>query len=104
MKYRKKPIVIEAIKLEKTNIRQAYLFCHPNEPQAFNGTRQEYERWDDYERLVMNQGGLKIETNEGIMLAYFGDYIIKEPFPTNDRMFYPCKPDIFEKTYEEVVE
>jgi hypothetical protein len=30
------------------------------------------------------------------------DWIIKEPFPTDDRCFYPCKPDIFEKTYERI--
>jgi hypothetical protein len=34
------------------------------------------------------------------MKAFPGDWIIKEPFPTTDRKFYPCKRDIFEKTYE----
>ena len=41
---------------------------------------------------------LEIETLEGVMKAYKGDWIIKgikgEP--------YPCKPDIFEMTYEKV--
>jgi hypothetical protein len=45
---------------------------------------------------------LLIETKEGIMKAFPGDWIIKEPFPTGDRDFYPCKPDIFEKTYEPI--
>ena len=34
------------------------------------------------------------------MKADIGDYVIKEPFSTDDRKFYPCKPDIFEKTYD----
>jgi hypothetical protein len=43
-----------------------------------------------------------ISTLEGAMRAEVGDWIIREPFPTSDRKFYPCKPDIFEATYEEV--
>ena len=42
---------------------------------------------------------LLIETKEGVMKAFKNDWIIKEPFPTGDRDFYPCKSDIFEKTY-----
>ena len=41
---------------------------------------------------------LKIETLEGVMKASVGDYIIKGV----NGEFYPCKPDIFQKTYEEV--
>lgn len=41
-----------------------------------------------------------IPTLEGNMLASIGDYIIKGV----NGEFYPCKPDIFDKTYEEVVE
>ena len=43
---------------------------------------------------------IKIETLEGTMKASVGDYIIKGV----NGEFYPCKPDIFEKTYEEVAE
>jgi hypothetical protein len=97
MKYKKKPVVIEAVKLDKTNIREAYLFCHPNEPQTFNGTTQELVLWDEYEDIV-RRDGLKIETLEGVMTAQIGDYIIKGV----NGEFYPCKPDIFQKTYEVV--
>lgn len=45
-------------------------------------------------------GKLKIKTLEGVMTADIGDYIIKGV----NGEFYPCKPDIFEKTYEEVKE
>lgn len=36
------------------------------------------------------------------MKTDIGDYIIKEPFPTLDRKFYPCKPNIFEKTCKKI--
>lgn len=39
-----------------------------------------------------------IETPKGEMRALPGDYIIKDA----NLDFYPCKPDIFEKTYEEI--
>ena len=41
---------------------------------------------------------LRIGTLEGTMTAQLGDYIIRGV----NGEFYPCKPDIFEKTYEEV--
>jgi hypothetical protein len=41
-----------------------------------------------------------IKTLEGNMQISKNDYLIQEPFPTRDRRLYPCKPDIFEKTYE----
>jgi len=47
---------------------------------------------------------ISIPTREGIMDANIGDYIIKEPFATDNRKFYPCKPDIFEQTYEPVAD
>jgi len=43
-------------------------------------------------------GGIIIPTLEGDMIASTGDYIIKGV----NGEFYPCKPDIFKKTYEEV--
>ena len=46
--------------------------------------------------------GLIIKTRDGDMSCEVGDYVIKEPFPTDDRKFYPCKPAIFKETYEEI--
>jgi hypothetical protein len=43
---------------------------------------------------------ISIRTLEGTMRADLDDWVIREPFPTGDRQFYPCKPDIFAKTYE----
>lgn len=63
-------------------------------------------KWEIDEFLGENEGldkdnpYLKIETLEGIMKASVGDYIIKGV----NGEFYPCKPDIFEKTYERVID
>ena len=54
-------------------------------------------RWDDYLSIIERKG-MKIPTLEGEMTASMGDYIIKGI----QGEFYPCKPDIFEKTYEAV--
>jgi len=78
-KFRKKPIVIEAIQLSVDNIDEIMDFCG-NKVKSHPLT------------------GIVIETLEGNMLASKGDYIIKGI----KGEFYPCKPDIFEMTYEPV--
>lgn len=50
--------------------------------------------------VVKDKGGFYIPTLEGNMKANIGDYIIKGI----NGEFYPCKPDIFDKTYEKVTE
>ncbi len=54
----------------------------------------------EFETLRKNiiENGLYIDTLEGIMSTSIGDYIIKGV----NGEFYPCKADIFEKTYEVV--
>lgn len=52
-------------------------------------------RWDDQETP---EGTLSIVTLEGVMYADPGDWIIRGV----KGEFYPCKPDIFEATYEAV--
>ena len=80
-KYRKKPIVIEAMKYTGKN--------NVDDILNFIGER----------RLAYLVGEtLNIETLEGVMKANVGDYIIKGI----KGEFYPCKPDIFEDTYEKV--
>lgn len=76
-KYRKKPVVIEAKQLEFT-------------------TTSQQEICDWCEGTKSFDGGVKIPTLEGTMIANTGDYIIKGI----NGEFYPCKPDIFKKTYE----
>ena len=95
MKYRKKPVVVEAEQLEKLTgeyILKCMLFMGAAHP--LKECDQPY--FDTYVKTVQNEGGLKIQTLEGEMLASEGDFIIKGV----NGEFYPCKPDIFEKTYE----
>ena len=95
MKYRKKPVVVEAIKLGWDTWNE---ICDFVPEDAFGGgvylddvTLKELP-----EGKTSNAIGLKINTLEGVMLAQQGDYIIKGV----KGEFYPCKPDIFEMTYE----
>lgn len=48
---------------------------------------------------IRKDGGLKIKTMEGTMLALFGDWIICDIHGE----FYPCKPDIFDESYMEFI-
>ena len=90
--YRKKPVVIEAIRWDGTNLREVINFT---DGAPTIRTHHAAMRWEEYEDLVARDG-LKIFTLEGKMLANVGDYIIKGV----KGEFYPCKPDIFEMTYE----
>lgn len=103
-KYRKKPVVIEAIQLIKTDasIRDVYAFIHKTgKIEEGKMSVIEYDKWQDYLHIVKKQGGIEIKTLESHtakLLASFGDFIIKGVVGE----FYPCKPDVFEKTYEAV--
>lgn len=87
-KYRKKPVTIEAIQFEDN--ADCILAIHRFVEQGT--TRVNYEDKDN--------PYIKIETLEGTIKASVGDYIIKGV----NGEFYPCKPDIFAQTYEEVAE
>lgn len=78
MKYRKKPVIIEAMKWTEDNAKEI---------QAFIG-----------DSGFVKGMYVDIGTLEGIMVASKGDYIIKGV----KGEFYPCKRDVFELTYEEV--
>lgn len=89
MKFRKKPVVIEAFKLG-----------HDPMPDWFCDARSKNDivtQNTDY-RTTGGPDYALIQTLEGIMRAEFGDYIIKGI----KGEIYPCKPDIFEETYEAV--
>ena len=90
-KYRKKPVVIEAIQWNGMNL---------DEIKAFVGNSLEYEIFDSAHkvRIAPPFVDMVIHTLEGDHLASVGDYIIKGVHGE----FYPCKPDIFEMTYEAV--
>lgn len=87
IKYRKKPVIIEAMQL--TDDTALFQLLHWIDD---NGAKVKEWCWDDDEKYYI------IETLEGNMKAEEGDYIIKGV----KGEFYPCKPDIFELTYEEI--
>ena len=90
-KYRKKPVIIEAIQWNGLN---------PTEIIEFVGQDLIVETYDaGYQAGTAPLAvSLKIKTLEGNMNVSIGDYIIKGV----QGEFYPCKPDIFEQTYEKV--
>jgi hypothetical protein len=88
MKFRKKPVVIDAMQWTGENLLEVIRFTGLN-PSA------SHFKWGEYAELVRNDG-LKIFTLEGKMSAGVGDWIIKGV----KGEFYPCKEDIFNLTYE----
>ena len=87
MKYRKKPVVIEAMKWDGTNIEEI---------KNFAGDKVEFiadVSLDDETIMI------EIKTLEGAYVS-IGDFIIKDI----KGELYPCKPDIFEEIYEAVEE
>jgi len=80
-KFRKKPVVIEARLLTLESSTEVAAWC---------GGRS----WSRPPMRAVT--GLTIPTLEGDMSASYGDWIIKGV----NGEFYPCKPDIFTKTYE----
>jgi SOS-response transcriptional repressor LexA len=102
MKFRKRPVVIEAIRNTGT------------EESINEVLRWISERTDDFRTLMVEDDGyvspgigvvpalgtIDIPTLEGTMTAQPGDWIICGV----QGEFYPCKPDIFEATYEEVTD
>lgn len=92
MKYKKKPIVIEAIQLKVDNFDEVCEFMGETPVPKHN---PDYGI-DEHGNTNNPYLGVYIETLEGKMLANCGDYIIKGV----SGEFYPCKPDIFEKTYD----
>lgn len=90
MKYRKKPVVIEAVRWNGMNKSEIEQFAGDN-------VKIEVIRESNAEYGIPSQIDCMIKTLEGDMMASPGDYIIKGV----KGEFYPCKPDIFEKTYDE---
>lgn len=81
-KYRKKPVEIDAMQWNKGETDPLLIFMMS----------------DDIDDMCMIDGELMIHTLEGLMKVSDGDYVIKGI----KGEIYPCKPDIFEQTYEKV--
>lgn len=100
MKFRKKPVIIDALQLEYSHagIKRVLEFMGQT---VRTKTAIESDKFHEYCQIVRNEG-MTIHTLEdgkdkrAKHVAEFGDWIIKGIRGE----FYPCKPDIFEKTYE----
>ena len=88
--YRKLPVVIEAIRLSEGNVIEVFNFIGSGENDIPRGTNAE-----GFVKSV-KENGYKIITLEGTMIANIGDWIIRGV----NGEFYPCKDDIFRKTYD----
>ena len=75
----KKPVEVEAMKCDSSTVRWVAKWINDNGGEA-----------------RIDEGQLYISTLEGEMWARFGDYVIRGV----QGEFYPCKPDIFEATYD----
>jgi hypothetical protein len=82
MKARKKPVMVDVIYFNGTNHDEVADFCAPDPVKVGGGFT------------------ILIPTLEGEMTASKGDWIIRGV----KGEFYPCKPDIFDATYEVLVE
>lgn len=82
MSYRKRPVVIEAVQWSGSNWHEMYAFAGHNVYTA------------DVDGLVV----LRVKTLEGETQAPPGHWVIRGV----NGEFYPCDPEIFAKTYEEV--
>jgi len=82
MKYRKKPVVIEAVQLKRENVNEVLEFVG----EACYRLTQTFD------------SGMAIETLEGRMHASYDDWIIRGV----QGEFYPCKDSIFQQTYEPI--
>lgn len=82
MKFRKKPVVIEAMQFTKETILEAQAFCSGDIDPPVN-------QFEPNPSII-------IHTREGNMRASEGDWIIRGV----QGEYYPCKPDIFAATYE----
>ena len=79
LRFRKRPVVIEAFRWDGDDVIGAHAFAgHHVRP--------------------LIDGNCTVYTLEGAVIARKGDWIIKGV----QGGFYPCKPDIFEETYEPV--
>ena len=99
-KFTKRPVTIEARQLagSTADFHDVYMWVEGNTQGSFDP--------DDIETPASGvsidpaTGFMLIATLEGIMQAKPGDWIIRGV----QGEFYPCKPDIFEATYELVAE
>jgi hypothetical protein len=92
VKFRKKPVVVEAIQFVPQTDDPGDSRCGPIQRWAL--------QWDAGEDWLWAPDRVEIPTLEGVMTASVGDWIIRGV----KGEFYPCKDDIFRATYDPVEE
>jgi hypothetical protein len=88
--YRKKPVEIEAMRLTADNAKDVCDWISRHTVGVVDPA--------DFRFNYDHTGAILIETLEGTMRADVGDWVIRGV----KGEFYPCKPDIFDATYERV--
>lgn len=91
MKYRNKPVVIDAIQWTELNIEEVKNFVGENLHYGVINTKDRDGNCKQYINMI-------IETPEGNFVCTKGDYIVKGV----NGEFCLYKPDVFKKTYEAV--
>lgn len=85
--YKKKPVVIEAVRISERNYHEVAFWCHG---EITNNIE------DETDAIGSIRPAIEIKTLEGRMVADVGDWVIRGV----KGEFYPCKNDIFRETYE----
>ena len=91
MKYRKKPIIIEAVQIEKRLLAPDWFQDAVSRNDIITHGMGKFGSGEIY---------VEIKTLEGVMRGDVGDYIIRGV----KGEIYPCKADIFEMSYEATFE
>jgi hypothetical protein len=92
-RYRKKPVVIEATCWDGTAPSATEII---DWLLGYNATARYAAPYERTDRRAWDEPSLAIDTLEGTITASPGDWIIRGV----KGEFYPCKPDIFDATYE----
>ena len=92
MKFRKKPVVVEAFQLNERGL--------VGEDWFWNAVSENKVITHDFGKFNQNPAWCEIKTLEGTMIAKAGDFIIRGV----QGELYPCKADIFMATYEQVLD
>jgi len=96
-RFRKKPVEVDAVKWDGANLGDV-LELVPTKPDGTFDLPNDGVHVKAGIGVTPGLGTLDIPTLEGVMTAQPGDWIIRGV----EGEFYPCKPDIFEQTYEAV--
>ena len=102
--YTKKPVTIQAVQWNGFNIKEMAKFMQTEEDgnwvQDLDLESMPHHTTLQGTHWIFDDSVLMIKTLEGLMMASKGDYIIRGV----KGEYYPCKPDIFEMTYNEGIQ